>query len=92
MTTKEFIEKLAKDEELCKKLTATKTAEEGYAVAKEAGVTDDLKTFVAAVAKNELSDADLGAVAGGAAVELMQVEGWDGILSNLFHLSRMRAI
>lgn len=91
MTTKEFIEKLAKDEELCKKLTATKTAEEGYAVAKEAGVTDDLETFVAAVAKNELSDADLGAVAGGA-VDQLQGWDWDGIICKLSRLSRMRAI
>lgn len=65
MTTKEFLEKITGDEALCRKLAATETAEAGYAVAKEAGVTDDFETFAAAVGGNELSDEALGHVAGG---------------------------
>lgn len=86
MTTKEFIEKVLKDETLNKKLAATHTPEEGYAVAREAGLTDDFKTFAAALSGNELSEAELDRVAGGAVVEL---QGWDSIVSSLSRLSRL---
>ena len=43
MTTKEFFEKMIRDEALCKKLGACKTPWEAYAIARETGLTDDLK-------------------------------------------------
>ena len=72
MTTKEFIEKLTKDETLANKMAGCKAPEEAYEVAKKAGLTDDFeafKTIMTAVNKRikcELSDDELDNVAGGA--------------------------
>ncbi|MGN0649300.1 MAG: Nif11-like leader peptide family RiPP precursor [Oscillospiraceae bacterium] len=71
MTTKEFIEKMASDEALAKKLEGCKSPEEAYEVAKEAGLTDDIETFKGIMTavnkqlKGELSDDELENVAGG---------------------------
>ena len=75
MTTKELIEKMPKDEALCKKLEACKTPEEAYAAAREAGLSDELEAFTSAMTavnkqiKGELSDAELDSIAGGASAE-----------------------
>ena len=86
MTTKEFFEKAAEDKTLYQKLSAARTAEDGYAVAREAGLTDDFKAFIAAMAGNELTEEELTRVAGGAAVELLPDWSWDDLLSNLSRL------
>ncbi|MGN0649296.1 MAG: Nif11-like leader peptide family RiPP precursor [Oscillospiraceae bacterium] len=71
MTTKEFIEKMAGDEALSKKMSECKAPEEAYEVAKEAGLTDDIESFKAVMTavnkqlKGELSDDELDNVAGG---------------------------
>lgn len=71
VTTKEFVEKVAKDEELVNKMSACKKPEEAYEVAKEAGVTDDYDAFVKYVTElneqmsQELSDEELENTAGG---------------------------
>ncbi|MGN0648821.1 MAG: Nif11-like leader peptide family RiPP precursor [Oscillospiraceae bacterium] len=71
MTTNEFIEKLAKDEALAKKMECCKCPDEAFAVAKEVGLTDDIesfKTVMTAVNKHindELSDDELEIIAGG---------------------------
>ncbi|MGN0648822.1 MAG: Nif11-like leader peptide family RiPP precursor [Oscillospiraceae bacterium] len=71
MTTQEFIKKMADDEKLSKKLSDCKSPEEAYAVAKEAGLTDDIDTFKAVMTavnkqlNGELSDDELENVAGG---------------------------
>lgn len=71
MTTKEFVEKAAKDEELAKKMKACKKPEEAYEVAKEAGVTDDYDAFTKYMTElneklsQELSEDELENAAGG---------------------------
>ena len=72
MTTKEFVEKMTKDEELAKKMGDCKKPEEVYETAKEAGVTDDYDAFVKYITGlneqlgQELSDEELENAAGGA--------------------------
>ncbi len=46
MTTKEFYDKLANDSALTDKFKACKAPDEAYAVAKDAGCTDDMDAFV----------------------------------------------
>ena len=71
MTTKEFIEKLAKDEVLAKKMESCKSPEEAYEAAKEEGLTDDFEAFKTIMTaenkqiKGELSDNELDNIAGG---------------------------
>ena len=71
MTTKEFIEKMSKDEILAKKMSECKSPEEAYEIAKEVGLTDDIDSFKAVMTefnkqiKGELSDDELQNVAGG---------------------------
>ena len=71
MTTKEFIEKLTKDETLANKMEGCKAPEEAYEVAKEAGLTDDIESFKAVMTavnkkiNGELSDDELDNIAGG---------------------------
>ena len=71
MTTKEFIEKMSKDEAIAKKMEGCKSPEEAHEVAKEAGLTDDIETFKTVMTtlnkqiKGELSDSELNEVAGG---------------------------
>ncbi|MGN0648806.1 MAG: Nif11-like leader peptide family RiPP precursor [Oscillospiraceae bacterium] len=71
MTTKEFIEKMAGDEVLAKKMEGCKSPEKAYEAAKETGLTDDIESFKAVMTavnkkiKGELSDEELSDVAGG---------------------------
>lgn len=55
MTTKEFFEKVMSDEALRKKMHEIQTVEEGYAIARELGVTDDQQTFLSEMMKYELA-------------------------------------
>ncbi|MGN0648819.1 MAG: Nif11-like leader peptide family RiPP precursor [Oscillospiraceae bacterium] len=71
MTTQDFINKMAEDEALSKKLSECKSPEEAYETAKAAGLTDDFESFKAVMTavnkrvNGELSDDELEAVAGG---------------------------
>ena len=71
MTTQEFINKMAEDETLAKKMSECKSPEEAYEVAKESGLTDDIEIFKAVMTevnrqvKGELSDDELENIAGG---------------------------
>lgn len=51
MKTKDFINTLKENEDLAKKLTHVKNADEAYEIAKENGVTDDSDTFIAEMKK-----------------------------------------
>lgn len=71
MTTQEFVEKMVKDEGLCKKMSGCKKPEEAYELAKAAGVTDDFDVFTNIMKQfneqisQELSDEELENAAGG---------------------------
>ncbi|MGN0648809.1 MAG: Nif11-like leader peptide family RiPP precursor [Oscillospiraceae bacterium] len=71
MTTKEFIEKMSKDEAVAKKMESCKSPEEAYEAAKEAGLTDDIESFKATMTainkqlKGELSEEELENISGG---------------------------
>lgn len=54
MTIKEFGEKVMSDEVLRKKMHEVKSVEEGYAIAREMGVTVDQETFLAEMLKGEM--------------------------------------
>lgn len=51
MTTKEFGQEVIRDEALRKKMHEVQTLEEGYAIARGMGVTDDQDTFLAEMKK-----------------------------------------
>ena len=64
MNTLEFVKQTSADPAACDKMAACKTPEEAYAIAKDAGVTDSLDEFVAAMQKiqsqvSEVSEDDL---------------------------------
>lgn len=54
MTTKEFSKKVMSDEALRKKMQEIQSVEEGYAIAKSMGVTDDQETFLSEMMKGEM--------------------------------------
>lgn len=54
MTVKEFGEKVMSDEALRKKMHELQSVEEGYAIAREMGVTVDQETFLTEMLKGEM--------------------------------------
>lgn len=54
MTVKEFGEKVMSDEVLHKRMQGLQSVEEGYAIAREMGVTVDQETFLAEMLKGEM--------------------------------------
>ena len=86
MTTKEFIAIMIKDTEIAGKMSECREPEKAYAIAKEAGLTDDYETFKATMTKaneqlcGELSDEELAVVAGGSTGEMVAIGITAGLL------------
>jgi len=79
MTTKEFIQYINDQPELCEKLAACTAPEEVYAIAKTEGVTDSQEEFVAEMIRMkdaaQIAEADLETVsaAGQTTNEIIEV-------------------